>query len=143
MTDDKIRCESASHEQHLCWMATQMVRSQDSAHRPSVEELQALSRNPQFRCEWCGRVAASDRNLCKPVRLSENEECASATHDQHLCHMVAQAVLRNEPLAYYGGWPIPQGQEALARNPRFRCRTCGRTAKDKKNLCDPTEISFP
>jgi len=143
MTDDKTRCESASHEQHLCWMATQVVRSQDTAHRPSVEEQQALARDPQFRCDWCGRVAASDRNLCKPARLSENEKCGSAAHDQHLCHLVAQAVLHNEPLAYDGGWPIPQGREDLARDPRFRCMTCGRLAKNDENLCAPIEISSP
>ena len=141
MTDEKTRCESASHEQHLCWIATQIVRSQDRASRPSVEEVEALSRNAQFRCEWCGRVAAKERNLCKPVELSENEQCASATHDQHLCHIVAQAVLHNEPLSYHRGWPIPQGREALIRDPRWQCRTCGRTAKNKRNVCDPTEIS--
>ena len=141
MTDEKMRCEDPAHEQHLCWIATQIVKPQDSTRRPSVEELEALSRNAQFRCEWCGRVAANERNLCKPVRLSENEQCASATHDQHLCHIVAQAVLHNEPLSYHRGWPIPQGREALVRDPRWQCRTCGRTAKNKRNLCDSTEIS--
>jgi hypothetical protein len=143
MTDDKTRCESDSHEQHLCWMATQAVRSPASARRSLVEEQQALARDPRFRCDWCGRVAASDRNLCKPVSLSDNERCESAAHAQHLCHMVAQAMLRNEPLVYHGGWPIPQGREHLAWDPRFRCRTCGRKAKSDQNLCEPTGISPP
>ena len=143
MTDDETRCESTSHDQHLCVMASQCVRPLNSRHASSVEELKALSREPRFRCDLCGRVAGSGRNLCRPERLSENERCGSAAHDQHLCDMVAQAMLRNEPLAYHGGWPIPKGQEALVRDSGFRCRTCGREAKNKENLCEPTEISFP
>jgi hypothetical protein len=140
MADDDRRCESTTHDQHLCWMAAQTVRPSDSAHQASLAEQEALTQNPRFRCDWCGRVAARARNLCKPVTLSENDSCQDAGHERHLCHLVAQAVLHHEPLAYYGGWPILQGREDLVRAPRFQCQTCGRPARHAENLCTPMKV---
>jgi len=33
-------------------------------------EYQALVKNPQFKCQKCGRLAKSEINLCKPVKSS-------------------------------------------------------------------------
>ena len=148
MSDDKISSDSALHDQHLCVLATQSVRPLDAEDRPSgremqamAEALEALSRNPRYQCATCGRAAANRRNLCAPTKLTKNEECHSAGHDRHLCEMLTEAVMRGEPLAHHGGWAVPQGQEALVKDPRFRCGTCGRVAKHEGNLCEPTDIS--
>lgn len=139
MTESNEQCAGADHDQHLCWIAAQIVKPQEAQYRWSPEEYQTLTRNPQFVCEHCGRVAAKSRNLCKPTRLLDNENCESHGHEQHLCYLVAQAVLHQEPLACCGGWPIPEGREDLVRDPHYRCAECGRVARRAENLCEPVE----
>ncbi|MCP4258714.1 MAG: ferritin family protein [Planctomycetes bacterium] len=60
-------CESTSHTQHLCYMISQGFNLSDEA------EYQALVKDPQFKCQKCGRLAKSDINLCKPVKSSLNQ----------------------------------------------------------------------
>ena len=57
-------CKSSSHTQHLCYMVSQGFNLSDEA------EYQALVKNPQFKCQKCGRLAKSKTNLCKPVKHS-------------------------------------------------------------------------
>ncbi len=47
-------------------------------------------------------------------------------HDMHLCHIVG---LRNMKTA-----------ARLAKDAKYICMICGRGAKNKKNLCEPSEI---
>ena len=60
----KPGCESSSHTQHLCYMVSQGFNLSDEA------EYQALVKDPQFKCQKCGRLAKSEINLCKPVKPS-------------------------------------------------------------------------
>jgi rubrerythrin len=60
-------CESSSHEQHLCYIIAQGFHLTDEA------EYQALIKNPQFKCQKCGRLAASRINLCKPEKFSPGQ----------------------------------------------------------------------
>ena len=62
-TTHKTACQSDSHTDHLCYMVSQGL------HLTDKEDYEALVKNPKFKCEHCGRVANSDRNLCKPVSL--------------------------------------------------------------------------
>ena len=64
-------CESSSHTQHLCYMVSQGFNLSDEA------EYQALVKNPQFKCQKCGRLAKSGINLCKPVKpsLTQKDGC--------------------------------------------------------------------
>lgn len=64
-------CESFSHEQHLCYMVSQGFHLTDEA------EYQALVKDPEFKCQNCGRLAKSKISLCKPVRLSPDREACS------------------------------------------------------------------
>ena len=52
-----------AHTQHLCYIVSQGFHLSDEA------EYQALAKEPQFKCKQCGRVAKSENNLCKPVKL--------------------------------------------------------------------------
>ena len=60
----KPGCESSSHTQHLCYMVSQGFNLSDEA------EYQALVKDPQFKCQKCGRLAKSEINLCKPIKPS-------------------------------------------------------------------------
>ena len=51
------------HEQHLCYL--QNVGYVQS----NLEDFKKLVANPKFICKNCGRVAASDKNLCAPEKL--------------------------------------------------------------------------
>jgi hypothetical protein len=51
------------HDKHLCYLNN--LKFQVS----NPEEYKSLVKNPQFMCENCGRVAAGEKNLCKPVKL--------------------------------------------------------------------------
>ncbi len=65
--NNNSECESTSHTQHLCYMISQGFNLSDEA------EYQALVKDPQFKCQKCGRLAKSDINLCKPVKSSLNQ----------------------------------------------------------------------
>ena len=58
-----LECESSLHHQHLCYIISQGFPLSDEY------EYQSLIKDPQFKCQHCGRVANSDQNLCEPVKL--------------------------------------------------------------------------
>jgi hypothetical protein len=57
------RCDIESHAEHLCYLLSQ------GFHLDDARAYQTLIQNPRFRCRHCGRVAASQKNLCLPVPL--------------------------------------------------------------------------
>jgi len=46
-------------------------------HLTDADEYKALVREPQFRCQKCGRAARSEASLCDPVKLSACQAVAS------------------------------------------------------------------
>jgi hypothetical protein len=48
------------HDQHLCQLVSK---------KAPTDELKALVRDGKFICKGCGRVAASEDNLCAPEAL--------------------------------------------------------------------------
>ena len=67
MTEENVKhnleCKSELHIQHLCYFISQGFNFSDK------EEYEALIKDPQFKCQHCGRTAKSDKNLCEPVKL--------------------------------------------------------------------------
>ncbi len=53
-----------NHEQHLCHL-----HNIEHLLADNPEAYKTLVRNPQYICIGCGRVAASDTNLCAPRPL--------------------------------------------------------------------------
>jgi hypothetical protein len=51
------------HENHLCYLNNLGLQISNP------KEYKALVKNAQFVCKICGRVAADEKNLCKPVKL--------------------------------------------------------------------------
>lgn len=51
------------HANHLCYLNN--IGLQIS----NPKEYKALVKNAQFVCKICGRVAADEKNLCRPVKL--------------------------------------------------------------------------
>jgi hypothetical protein len=58
-----LSCGNEFHSQHLCYMVSQ------GFHLSDEQEYRSLVQDPQFKCQNCGRVAKSDKNLCQPVKL--------------------------------------------------------------------------
>ena len=56
-------CGSPKHTEHLCYFVSQ------GFHLSNEKEYKQIVENPQFKCRTCGRVARSEDNLCKPVKL--------------------------------------------------------------------------
>ncbi len=50
---------NGEHASHICMLASKRM----------MEEIKELTRNPQFICFNCGRVADSKENLCNPMPL--------------------------------------------------------------------------
>ncbi len=66
----------------------------------------------------------------KKVKISTNVKFklmdVHPDHDKHLCHIVG---LRNMKTV-----------GRLAKDAKYICIICGRAAKNKKNLCEPSDI---
>jgi len=58
-----LECCTGTHTDHLCYMVSQGFHISDEA------EYKTLVENARYQCDRCGRVAASDANLCVPVHL--------------------------------------------------------------------------
>ena len=59
----KTSMPHADHNKHLCYLNNLGYQISNP------KEYKALVKNAKFVCKICGRVAASDKNLCKPVVL--------------------------------------------------------------------------
>jgi hypothetical protein len=51
------------HDKHLCYLNNLGYQI------TNPKEFKSLVSNGKFFCRICGRVAASEKNLCKPVKL--------------------------------------------------------------------------
>jgi hypothetical protein len=52
-----------AHEKHLCYL------SNIGFPQSNTKDYKELVKNAQYLCKACGRVAADEQNLCKPVKL--------------------------------------------------------------------------
>lgn len=59
----KSKMPHAGHDKHLCYLNNLGFQNTNE------KEYKQLVKNPEFLCKNCGRVAASQNNLCKPVKL--------------------------------------------------------------------------
>jgi hypothetical protein len=53
--------------------------------------------------------------------------CKSAEHTQHLCHLYSAGLHKTQPDQY----------AHLVKDPKYVCKSCGRVAASKQNLCVP------
>ena len=60
---NKAKMPHPGHERHLCYLNNLGYQISHPA------EFKELVREGRFMCRVCGRVAGSDKNLCKPVKL--------------------------------------------------------------------------
>jgi rubrerythrin len=59
----KTEMPHAGHDKHLCYLNNLGFQISHP------KEYRELVKDGQYMCKVCGRVAASDKNLCKPVKL--------------------------------------------------------------------------
>ena len=59
----KSNMPHSGHNKHLCYLNNLGYQISNP------KEYKELVKNAKFVCKICGRVAASDKNLCKPVVL--------------------------------------------------------------------------
>ncbi|OHB75504.1 MAG: hypothetical protein A2Z25_07240 [Planctomycetes bacterium RBG_16_55_9] len=59
----KARCSRAGHNKHICALADQYF------HINCADEYRVMIKEPQFKCQFCGRTAKSDKSLCYPADL--------------------------------------------------------------------------
>ena len=144
MSTDRVKYleedETVSHDQHMCYLAAEVINPFATDQVITKEEYEALVSGPRFRCETCGRMARNSVNLCEPQKLGHNTDCASPDHDEHLCYLVAHAIAENEPLIDCGGWPTPVEFEGLVNEPKYKCKKCGRVANNEEDLCEPVSL---
>ena len=57
------RCNRDCHSKHLCILTDQYF------HTNAPEEYRAMVMDPKFKCQFCGRSAKSDKNVCYPIEL--------------------------------------------------------------------------
>ena len=57
-------CRSENHDQHLCYLTSQ------GFHLSNPDDFQALTNDPEYKCQHCGRKANSNQNLCVPASMS-------------------------------------------------------------------------
>ncbi len=59
----RVEMPHRGHDKHLCYLNNLGLQIS------SPEEYRELVRDGRFLCRMCGRVAAREKNLCKPVKL--------------------------------------------------------------------------
>ena len=59
----EVKMPHPGHEKHLCYL------NNLGFQKSNQEEYKELIKNPKFFCENCGRASASEKNLCKPIKL--------------------------------------------------------------------------
>jgi len=59
----KIEMPHLGHDKHLCYLNNLGFQISNP------EEYKELVRDGKFMCKICGRVAANEKNLCKPINL--------------------------------------------------------------------------
>ena len=58
------------------------------------------------------------------------EKCHCKNHDQHLCQLYDKGMQKDDPEQY----------AHLVRDPKYVCKSCGRVATKKENLCAPIVV---
>ncbi len=59
----KTQMPHPGHDKHLCYLNNLGFQINNP------KEYKALIKNGEYFCKVCGRVAAKEKNLCKPVKL--------------------------------------------------------------------------
>jgi hypothetical protein len=59
----KVEMPHPGHDKHLCYLNN--LGFQNS----NPQEYKELVKEPQYMCKNCGRVAVSEKNLCRPAKL--------------------------------------------------------------------------
>lgn len=59
----KAKMPHPGHDKHLCYLTNL------GFHTTNPKEYKTLVKNGQYFCKVCGRIAANERNLCKPAKL--------------------------------------------------------------------------
>ena len=60
---DKVKMPHPGHDKHLCYLNNLGFQISNE------KDYKQLVKNPEFLCKNCGRAAASQDNLCNPVKL--------------------------------------------------------------------------
>jgi len=58
------------------------------------------------------------------------KRCDSADHQNHLCRLYDSKLHKTDP----GGYAH------LVKDPQYVCKSCGRVASSRNNLCEPIEL---
>ena len=58
------------------------------------------------------------------------DTCKPAEHAQHLCKLYGSGLHKTKPEQY----------ARLVKNPQYVCKSCGRVATAKQNLCAPSPL---
>ena len=59
----KAKLPHPGHDKHLCYLTNM------NFHLANLKDYKLLLKDAKFVCRVCGRAAASEKNLCKPVKL--------------------------------------------------------------------------
>jgi hypothetical protein len=63
-------------------------------------------------------------------QMEQNADCASATHQTHLCYLMYEGFHFSHPDEY----------KQIVQDAQFRCQNCGRTAHRSDQLCNPVSL---
>jgi hypothetical protein len=63
-------------------------------------------------------------------KMTHNTECKSETHGENLYYIVSQGFHLSDAKEY----------NAIVKDPKFKCRHCGRVAHSANNLCEPVGL---
>ncbi len=59
----KEPCNNSGHKEHMCSLTSEFF------HVNKADQFREMVKEPDFKCQFCGRVSKKEKHLCYPTEI--------------------------------------------------------------------------